>query len=240
MSGQTYTPPVSVLADVELGMYQSVDVTIEFLDKILAGIPTSEKALEYFLDAKFKSDAEKQDFRERLKAGTLSKEEIKERADCSTCRFEPDKDGHLSIWNGNLKAMLREGFTTLDIPGQIKVAGTGFKGAAKQQWQHGLVIDPLYVPFLVDGKPVKTPAGAVDKVKHLVDQMTGAPRSAIGRHDYMDRGTQMKFSIRWLRKSCITVDHAKELLCMAQSDGLGASRSQSNGRFAVIAFKHNK
>lgn len=234
-----YTPPVSVLADVEAKMFQSVDVEIEFLDKVLGGIPTNENALEYYIETKFTSDAEKADFRARLKDGTLTKDEIKEKTDSSTCRFEYDKDGHLSVWNGNLKAMLREGFTTLDIPSMVKVAG-GYKNAAKQQWQHGLVIDPLYVKFLVDGKPVTKPTGAMDKIKHLKDPITGMDRSALGRHDYMGAGTRMKFSIKWLRKSCITVDHAKELLCLAQNDGCGASRSQSHGRFVVVSFQHNK
>lgn len=229
--------PTSVLGHLKASMYHSVDVEIFFKDKILSGIPANDKSLEYYLEQKFATDAEKKDFRERMKAGAITEEEKLERENTNTCVFERGRDGYCCVWHSNLKSMLREGFTCLDIPGMIKTEGKGFKGATKQIFQHGLFFEPLYLPFYVDGKRVKQSTGMVSKVKHIPDGI-GGTRSALGRHEYMGPGTTMAFTLKWLARSAITLDHVKDLFCFAENDGLGASRSMGNGFFIVTRFDY--
>ena len=248
----------SVLDDVEI--YEKRQVTIAFEDKILAGCPKKGDMLAFYMEAKHMSDAEKEDFKKRIEDGDLTDEEKEEQKETNWTIFEKDAEGFLVIWHNNVKALLRECATTLGLT-QIRYSGNTAKAKPKkakkgeeaevvplepekaevkeahaggrQTFQHGLQIDPLRIRILKDGQPIQRPDGFVDRVKHIQD--AGGKRSAIGRHDYVERPT-LTFTLMWPLNGAFKEEHIKKMLKLAEKDGVGASRSQGFGTFVVTEF----
>lgn len=226
----------SVLQDVEQKVYAKVRVVIQYRDTVLSGIPKNADMLDFFVKKKQMSEAEIADFRARVEKGEMTEEEKATIKNTAWCQFEIDHDGDLVLWHGNVKAMLREIFTTIGLTQKKYKKGSkeaeGHAGG-KQVMQHAVHVDPLRIKLLIDGKPVQEPTGYVDRIKHIED-MNGK-RSALGRHDYL-KGATAEFFLKWPKNSCFDVDDMKKALAFAQDDGLGSSRSQGFGKFDVIAF----
>jgi hypothetical protein len=252
--------------EVENKLYNKVKLTIDFVDKILAGIPQSGNMLDYFISTKHMSDAEKEDFIARIRAGDLTDEEKAEIKETNWTTFERDREGYLTIWANNAKAMIRECISTLGMYMERKaVMKKGEeKASAKQTFQHGISVestnpgDLVRLRLLTDGKyqrkdlgntrsetfwmpfedgkfvSVKEPHGYVDRVKHISD--ASGKRSAIGRHDFMDR-PRIELIIKWIANEVYSLDDMKNIWFVAQDDGLGASRSQGFGKFKVTGWE---
>ncbi len=226
----------SILQEYADKAFISRQITIKFRDKILAGVPASDDMLDYFMNARHMSDKEKADLKSRVQDGKLTDAEKDEIKNMAHCVFEKDSEGQLCVWAANLKAMIREIMvcTGLTQRRPNKKAGEESAGG-RQLMQHTTHIDPLRCVFHRDGKPLMKPDGYVDRIKHISD--AAGQRSAIGRHDYIDKA-ELTFILRWPTKGdkIFTEDDMKMVLAMCQENGLGASRSQSFGRFDVIKW----
>ncbi len=237
---------ISVLEEQAKALYTKVKIRIRFRDRILAGIPKHGDMLDYYMKARHMSDREKDDFKARTEKGELSPEEKEQITSTSWCQFERNAEGHLCLWHGNVKAMLREIFVTLGLtqkkPSLKKAEKEEDKGPSaggRQTLQHAVHVDSGYpdslrIPFERDGKLISEPDGSVDKVKHIKD--AAGQRSALGRHDYLEK-VEMQIILKWPTKSVFTEDDFKKVLALCQDDGLGACRSQGNGKFDVISYE---
>ncbi len=217
-------------------LFQSVDVRIRFRDKILGGIPKQGSPLDYYITQSQMSDADAADFRARIKAGELTDEEKDAIKETNWCCFESDSAGHLCIWHGNIKSMLKEAFVALNLTKKLTKKGNLWKDSVKTHGlQVGVHVEPLRPLFVnVDGKNRCDPDGAMDKVKH-VDGKFGEKVSALGRHDYFECA-DLAFSLRWLDDGPFDIDDITKAMTLCQDIGLGASRSQGHGKFDVVAF----
>lgn len=163
----------SILAPYNDQLFYKVRLRIKFRDRILGGIPKGGKPLDYFMDAKHMSDAEKEDFKKRISDGLISEDEKTAIKEMSWCQFERDRAGNLCLWHGNIKAMMREIFVTFGLtqrrPNMKKVGIKKAKGAeegeplvpekgpssgGRQTLQHGVHVDPVRIPFerVIDDK----------------------------------------------------------------------------------------
>lgn len=142
----------SVLSQYKDDLFYRVKLRIKFRDLILAGIPRAEKMLDYFMSERHMSDAERSSLEARISEGKLTEDEKEKIKNISWCKFESDADGNLCLWHGNVKAMLREMFTTLgltqrqpnkkkDVPDKDQSAG------GRQTFQHAVHVEPLYLCF---------------------------------------------------------------------------------------------
>lgn len=231
---------VSILESELASLMYSMRVKIQFRDLILAGIPRSGNMLEYFISLKHMSDADKADFEKRIQAGELTDDEKEQLKETSWCCFEKTSDGELCIWHGNVKAMLREIFTTIGLTQRRPKIGkkadeSGGKedgtAGGRQTLQHAVHVDPLRPLFKCDGKTLREAHGFLDRVKHIKDQ--SGQRSALGRHDYI-KGAVVEFILKWPRKGVYSEEDLRTALALCQEDGLGACRSQGHGKFDVI------
>jgi hypothetical protein len=238
----------SVLEADEPKVYDKVNITIQFRDKVLSGIPQNGDMLEYFLRTKFATDAEKEDFTARMKAGTLTQEEQDELKNTNCQQFERDADGNLCIWHGNLKAMLREVFTTLGFTQwpciKTKKGGREFSAGGKQVMQHGVFVDPARIlfhapmknvidPSIMQFNPYQKADGTLTKPVHIEDQ--AGKRTALKAQEYLEQPF-LSFTCKWLAKRTFDVKDLRQAFLVCQDDGLGASRSQGYGTFDVIKW----
>jgi hypothetical protein len=215
---------------------------IKFTGRLLAGIPKGGNPLDYYITSKHMSDADAESFRQRIAAGEVTEEEKAEMKDTNSLRFEPDRNGKLCIWCGNLKAMLREMFTSLAFT-QIR-AKTGDDDAksagGKQNLQHMIHVcrapndNGGHLRLLVNGEPVTESSASMVRVKHVKD--ASGTRSALGEHDYMAEGTELEFCFKFYAHGPHQLEHVERAMAMAQDDGLGACRSQSYGRFEIVRW----
>lgn len=230
----------------ELGsrIFATATVKIRFKDKILAGVPKNEDVLEFWMSKKMMSDSEKESFRARVKAGEVTEAEEAEIAETNQLVFERTPEGVPCVWHAQVKAMLRECFTCLGYTQKrhTKVSDKGDLAekpsvyvGGKNTLQHCVHVEPSWLAFERDCKPLAAPDGSVTRVKHIEGPM--GPRSAIGRHEYFGPGTEMTFVLKWPAKGTFSLDEIKLALALAQDDGLGASRSQGFGKFEVVGFE---
>lgn len=246
--------PVSVLSDFSEQLYARVKLTLQFREKMLAGLPSNEEMLDYFVKAKQMSDAEKEDFIARIQGGALSEDEKAEMKETSWTVFERDREGHLCVWHNNIKAMLRECMTTLGVFIEKRPSLKKGEEAAggKQTYQHGLVVEENRVKLLSDFeyqkqpdgklkkvslgayKPMTRPHGYIDRVKHISD--ASGKRSALGRHDFVDEA-RLVFVLKWVDTGVYSIDDLKRVWAACQEDGLGACRSSGYGRFDCIEWE---
>lgn len=236
----------SVLQKESDQFFTGVQVHLKFRDRVFAGIPKQGDPLDYFIESKHMSDAQKADFQERIKAGDLPEEEKEAVKETSWCVFEKNPDGNLCLWHNNIKAMLREIFVVQGLTARRPKAGKKAEGenqaenasaGGRQTFQHAVCVDPLWTPFTRDGKFFQKADGCVDRIKHIQD--AAGKRSAIGRHDYLEK-IEMDFILKWPRKGVFTVEDIRMALAAAQEDGLGACRSQGIGKFDVTEFTELK
>jgi len=210
-----------------------VDITIQFVDKILGGLPQSGKPWEYFVKMKQMSDQEAISLEQRIKDGLISSQEKQEIEDTNCCVFERDKDGFLCIWQSNIKAMMREIFSTTGVFMKKKAK------SGKNVFQHRTWVDPIRPKFLIEsgGKwvPTDRPSGYLEKVK-IIKDMSGQ-RTALGRHEYL-KDARLSFS--WCfgdDNGAYLVEDIEYAWYKAQTNGLGASRSQGHGMFKIVEFE---
>ena len=224
-------------------------IVIEFIDRIYGGLPMSGKPLEFFIKSKKMSTVEADELKARIQEGRLTPEESKEIDETCATVFERDREGFLCIWHGNLKACMREVLST---------TGTFIKKKSKQGknvFQHRTWIEPIRPRFLKqtpDGKwvPVRdapqgelpadaaTPDGTVEKVK-IIRDMSGQ-RTALGRHEYLEHA---RLAFEWqfgFDNPAYTADDFEKAWFQAQNNGLGACRSQGQGRFRIVGWKWAK
>ena len=243
---------ITDLAAVHARLYNKVDVHIRFRDKVLGGLPKGGNPLDFWMELKNMSDDEKVEFKTRLKAGTVSAEELEEIKDASCCVFERDTEKCLVMWHGNLKAALREAFVTLGKTqmrgaGEVVVVEEPVKkddekiktkvpkcGGGRQTLQHGVHVEPLRIRLLRKGKPITEPDGVENRVKHVTGP-TG-PRSALGQYEML-LCPEMKFTVLWPAKGCFKREDIEEVLVFIAQNGAGASRSQGYGKFEILSIK---
>lgn len=192
----------SILKSYQDDLFFRVKIRIRFRDRILAGIPRAQAMLDYFMKARHMSDAEKEAFQRRVKEGSLTEEDKAQIKDVAWCKFEPDYDGNLCLYHGNVKAMLREMFTTFGLtqrqpnkrdpkkqggdPNRDQSAG------GRQTFQHAVNVEPIYIPFersLTNGSTEKIKCN--DGYEEIPDNDGGIGEGAIRKlavfYGYVDR-----------------------------------------------------
>jgi len=146
----------SVLAEYQDAAYNRVRLTLEFKDKLLAGIPQSGDMLDYFIKMKQMSDAEKDDLILRIQKGAMTDEEKTDMKETSWTVFEKDRDGFCVLWANNVKALMREIFSTTGMFMEKRASST--KGAerasGKQTYQHLMHVEGLHVGSSAQENPL--------------------------------------------------------------------------------------
>lgn len=201
--------------------------------RIMGGTPKHKDLVKAWLQTKGHSKEEKK----TLEDMGISDEEADDAEKKSWCGFKKTAEG-LFIEGRQVKACLKTQAVNLDY-------GTSRKGY-RQVIDHGFVISPdrVYLMRETDGKLVHIPEpdGTEERVQHITDAR--GKRSCISKYDFVD-DCFIDFTVEVLcrkkkgakEEMILDKKQIKDMLLLAERDGLGACRSQGFGRFRVVEFE---
>ena len=218
-------------------LYERYRVTLKIREKLFGGVPKNPDLIEAWVKARTGYDDEltKAQTKEALETQT---EEIAAGSGMWT-GFASDDVG-IFLHTRNVKAMFRESSTLLGI--------TQKKRGSKQIIQHGfevkgcvvknskLATSESHVYFMKDDNILAVPDGSEEGPIHVMTAQ--GPRTALKRQDFVEEA-MLAFDVWILKTESAEKRHLGEkdlhhMLTHAQENGLGASRSQGNGKFDVI------
>lgn len=195
-------------------MWRHYEVTLQFRDKVVGGIPKSKEMIERWLQARKKPELIDQTVAEMG-------DQLDETIDTMWTGFKADEKG-LYIETRQIKAMFKEAANVIRH-------AIGFKGFMKARVAEKVFIYPDKVYL-----GVTEPTGWEERPIHIITRQ--GPRSAFKRYDYVERA-RITFNFKVLDDGQITDEHLDAILEYAQDAGLGADRSQGMGKFDVVEFK---
>lgn len=202
--------------------------------RLLGGTPKHPDLLRAWLQTKGHSKDEKK----AMDDMGLSNEEQQDVEKKQWCGFRFSDTG-VFIEGRQIKACLKTGAVNLGF-------GDNRKGY-RQVIDHGFVIEPDHVYLQRENgngtlSPIKEPDGTEERVQHISDAR--GKRSCLTKYDYVD-DCFIEFEIQVLSRKkrgakeelLLGLKQIKQMLYHGERDGLGACRSQSFGRFNVVAFE---
>ncbi len=202
--------------------------------RILGGTPKHPDLLRTWLETKGHSKDEKK----AMEDMGLSDEEQQDVEKKQWCGFRFNDTG-VFIEGRQIKACLKTGAVNLGY-------GNNRKGY-RQVIDHGFVVEPDQVHLMRENgngglEPIKEPDGTEERVQHISDAR--GKRSCLTKYDYVD-DCFIEFEIEVLSRKkqgaqkelLLGEKQLTDMLYHAERDGLGACRSQSFGRFNVVAFE---
>ena len=218
-------------------LYVVYKITIRVREALFGGTPKNPELIEKWILARTKNPLKKED-KERI-PDSLTKAQIKEavanmteeEATDNWTGFQQDERG-IFLHCRNVKRMMVE---CSSVQGIIKA-----KRGSKQIFQHGFEVKGMYHDTHCHFDNRTTEDGFEEGAIHVMTAK--GPRTSIKRQDYVGDGAELSYWL-WVLKMhpnearYIGPKDLTNILCHAQEDGLGASRSQSKGKFDIIAFE---
>jgi hypothetical protein len=219
-------------------MNQLYSVTLRFVNRCIGGIPAVNIDADDDSPAADKAETKTKDLMSswlsKNLADKLSPEEITALADRTfdeayrdaeeqaSTTFKADDTG-LYLEGRQLKAMLKEAGSRIGM-GKLKL---------KSALHEALHVDEDVVYLTRGGAVLIEPDGYETRPIHVMTAQ--GPRTSIKKTAYVTQA-EVTFTVRVLRDCGVTEKHLVDILAFAQDLGLGADRSQGNGKFEVVAF----
>jgi len=209
-------------------LYDVYNCTIKFTDRLCGGVPQNKDLIETWVKARTGYDDELTQAQTKEAVNDLV-DDVMEK---SWVGFFSDERG-LWLHSRNVKAAFKQGASMLRL--------TKTKAGSKQIFNEGMEIKSatgdhkLYFAR-------KKPDGTEEKPIHVMTAQ--GPRTALKRFDYVN-GVILKFEI-WVLKTApqesrhIGEEDLVKVLTFMQENGIGADRSQGEGKFEVIEFAKAK
>jgi hypothetical protein len=206
-------------------LYHRFSVSIQIRDRICGGTPKNKELIKSWVEATTGYSDERSEKLTQVDAELV----VNEVAEKSWIGFFSDEKG-LLVQARQIKAMLKQSASVLRF--------TQKRRGSKQILAEGMEVkaadggDRIYLG-------AKEPSGTHENAIHVMTAQ--GPRTALRRMDYVTR-PKISFEI-WVLKTQPTEDRhigedeLVEILRHAQENGLGASRSQGEGKFDVVLFE---
>jgi len=211
-------------------LYDRYRVTISVRDRICGGMPKNPDLIKNWVEA---TTGYADEISEKL-VQENAELVVNEVAEKCWNGFPEDPVRGLFVPCRNIKACLKQSAQLLGIYKQ--------KRGSKQIMAEGMEVKGQELDGRTDrvylqGK--KQPDGTDESAIHVMTAQ--GPRTALRRMDYVTQPT-LSFEI-WVLKTAaqetrhIGEEQLVEILTHAQENGLGASRSQGEGKFSVVEFQ---
>jgi len=208
--------------------YERYKVKLEFVKPVVGGLPKNPNVIDAWINSRLPPE-EAPAMAEKIKDEVNASEE----ADKKWVGFKEDDKG-IYLEDRNIKAMLREAATTLQL-----LSGKG-SVARKQAFQHALTIEPYRIHFMRNGKTIKEPDEQQERTIHVMTRL--GPRDSLKREDVINPPATMEFEMKIViprehKHAMLSESDLRDMLEVGQDIGLGGSRSQQFGKFKVVKFE---
>jgi len=207
------------------GLYDRYRVKIKIRDRICGGMPKNEELIRAWVVATTGHDDEQTEEQVKENIETI----VDKKAEKSWNGFPGDERG-LFVPARNVKACFKQSASVLGIVKDRR--------GSKQ-----ILAEGMEVKALDGGDRIHLgrtePDGFDESAIHVMTAQ--GPRSALRRMDYVE-GVEIEFEVWVLQTHAaesrhIGEDELVDILRHAQENGLGASRSQGEGKFDVLEFE---
>lgn len=221
-------------------MYQNINVTLEFRERVYGGVPQSKDLLDKYIEAVFRAKEDDETYnhvaQDALPERNEEKDEAQEKKDISTTGFRIDDRG-LYLADFQLKAMMKQGGSMLNL--------TTSKRGTKSTLGEGMFVKGLLSGELTDNKiyfqPIRQKPDGYEDFAGNVNTRQGN-RSILRRCDYVEKPT-IQFQI-WVLENriaktgkALTVSDLRSILELGQELGIGSCRSLEKGKFNLVQFE---
>ncbi len=226
----------SIFADVSSELYTTYRVVIAFRDRLVGGIPKSPDVIDGWIRTSTGVD----DVEERRQMLLRTLQELGADVDGDTSYddlvaaskqlavnqgtgFKQDEQG-LYIEDRQVKAMLKE---------CTNILFAGERWGKTRKGPKSFLAERVFVsPARIHLERMK-PDGADLFIGHVSGPQ--GPQSTLQHYEFVEQA-QIEFEVQVV-KDVIEPQHWPQIWLLAQENGLGAKRSQSFGRFDVVAFE---
>lgn len=214
LSGPSATPPKGPL-------FQFYNLHLQFLDKLMAGVPKHPDLIASWLEARKPSETAFAKLEDPILIPALAEQVITEvQAEATQenkvwCGFKVDTDRGLYVDGYHVKAHLKD-------LANILQAHTGIKNLKAKLADRLFILEPcLYL-----GKT--EPDGYWEHPVHVMTMQ--GPRSALKRNDYVERVT-IDATLAILNDPVIKTPLLETILQLGSVKGFGAERGLGHGRY---------
>jgi hypothetical protein len=217
-------------------------VSIQVLDKIVGGVPSSESVIKGWLKTRLQlgdralQELTQKTLAERFPDRQPSADELAEAL--MTSEEAPNINGFKRIpgtgelgYEGRcLKAAIKEwansAYPGTDWPGKKAVATSFRKGLMSTASER------VFVPAIYIGLGVTEPTGVEERIKHVMTPQ--GPRSSIARVEYVEQ-PKLTFELR-VHDDFLPWDAWGRVWERGEDIGIGADRGRSDGKFELLEF----
>ena len=218
-------------------------VTLQVLDKLVGGVPSSESVIKGWLKTRMElGDRDLQELTEKTlkerfpdrqpSADELADALLESEAAPSVNGFKRIPDtGELAYETRCLKAAIKEwansAYPGVDWPGKKKIAAAFRKGLMST------IAERVFVEGVYIGLGVKEPTGIEERIKHVMTPQ--GPRSSINRVEYVEQPV-LEFTLKVHDDDALS-EVWPRLWERGEDIGIGADRGRSDGKFELIGWE---
>lgn len=212
-------------------LYTEYDIVLQVRERICGGIPVDEKTIENWLKGRGVLPKEAAARAKLIRDEVGAEEYAEEAAKSSWTTFKRDETG-IYLEPRQIRALIKESSFILELTKNVR--------GLRQRLQHGLVIKPDRIYLTRNGTPIQEVDGQAEGPIHVMGPQ--GPRTALKRQDYV-LAPVITFKVRVVNPiGKEETDYLKEDMLRAifkwaeDGIGLGASRSQDEGKFDIVTF----
>ena len=218
-----------------MNLFEEYMVELKIRERICGGIPISEDQIEGWLRGRGLLPKEAATRAKKIREEVGEEKYIEEESKSQWTTFKKDEHG-IYLEPRQIRALIKESAFILELTKNVR--------GLRQRLQHGLVIKPDRIYLQRDGKNITEVDGQAEGPIHVMGPQ--GPRTALKRQDYVLAPT-IKFQIRVVtpmdeeETKYLTSERLRAVFEWAEDGiGLGASRSQDEGKFDIIRFIKTK
>ena len=202
-------------------MYRKYRVSIQIRNRIVGGIPKNIETLK----AMVRGSTLPPEMQKPMVEKIADEVDATPEEPPTLTTFKKDEKG-LYIEERQVKALLKEAASVKQLTK---------KWGLRDGIQHGLFIKPECIHMFDANKKLITEITDTFYAPVHIKNSPKGPRSAIKSGDFVSKPLLETFEV-WLATPVITDEEVKLMFTLGQEIGLGANRSQSEGKFDLVEF----
>ena len=198
--------------------FEKIDVTIRLIEPMLGTVAKDPEVYKRFIESKKPAEVKGDE------SSTVDQTNTEDLELRGWTGFHKDKEG-LFVYDYVVKGFLKNAGNILKDQVNVK--------ALKSKINNQVFVIPRILHLGVD-----EPHEVLERP--LRAQTPQGPRVSLVRSDVVNAGTELSFSIKWIKGNSITENLLKTILSYGECQGLGQWRNGGYGAFEVVSVTSHK